>query len=579
MTSKKSFIFLAFLFLLSNVNSQEKTKTLDSLLSKTYGELFQITDTVKDSVQKEYYARILLRKAALIDSSKVHWGKSAAYHFLANNRYLHEESLAYADSIILSMGNKIGKTYPGVAYLIKAEYYFTKKSYKKALENYLLLLSASRKANDSVLIFRAIQDISDLKRTLGKSDEIIEGLKESNRYIQKTKDSITDIEHLRNISLLALAYNDQKELDFASIYNKYGVKESIRLQNSLYYADFALNQGLTAYYNNQFTVAIDSFERYIPVIKNYPNSSKLLPERLALSLFYNGKSNLKLSLQNKAIDNFKGIDSLFRTDKSLLSITKESYQYLIDFYKNKGDLKNQLIYINQFLKVDSIIDADKLFLHNEIIKEYDVPNLKRAKQNIEQQLKEQKTREKYIIIGSSTFIIILLISLIIQYQKRKLYKKRFQEIISNTDQIKEQSINNKKNGKNDSRKINLQENIIQEILEKLTTFEKNQGFLSQNITLGTLSKKLKTNPNYLSKVINHYKKSSFTKYLGTLRVEYAIEQLKTNSTFRKYTIKAIAEEVGFNNVQAFAKAFQHSKGINPSYFLKELKKSIQLTDK
>jgi YesN/AraC family two-component response regulator len=121
--------------------------------------------------------------------------------------------------------------------------------------------------------------------------------------------------------------------------------------------------------------------------------------------------------------------------------------------------------------------------------------------------------------------------------------------------------------------------VIKDILDGLESFEKNHGYLSRKITLSTLSKKLGTNPNYLSKVINHYKKSSFTKYLNTLRVEHSIEQLKTNSTYRKYTIKAIAEEVGFNNVQAFAKAFYNSKGINPSYFLKELKKSIQLSDK
>ena len=42
--------------------------------------------------------------------------------------------------------------------------------------------------------------------------------------------------------------------------------------------------------------------------------------------------------------------------------------------------------------------------------------------------------------------------------------------------------------------------------------------------------------------------------------------------YKKYTIKAISSEVGFNNVQSFAKAFHNSKGINPSYFIKELNK-------
>ena len=45
-----------------------------------------------------------------------------------------------------------------------------------------------------------------------------------------------------------------------------------------------------------------------------------------------------------------------------------------------------------------------------------------------------------------------------------------------------------------------------------------------------------------------------------------------NPNFRKYTLQGISSEVGFNNVQSFGKAFYKCKGINPSYFVKELKK-------
>ncbi|NVK53168.1 MAG: AraC family transcriptional regulator, partial [Flavobacteriaceae bacterium] len=42
--------------------------------------------------------------------------------------------------------------------------------------------------------------------------------------------------------------------------------------------------------------------------------------------------------------------------------------------------------------------------------------------------------------------------------------------------------------------------------------------------------------------------------------------------FRKYSVKAIAHEVGFNTAESFSKAFFKFAGIKPSYFIKELNK-------
>jgi AraC-like DNA-binding protein len=46
--------------------------------------------------------------------------------------------------------------------------------------------------------------------------------------------------------------------------------------------------------------------------------------------------------------------------------------------------------------------------------------------------------------------------------------------------------------------------------------------------------------------------------------------LKEDQKFRKYTIKAIAIEIGFNTDQAFSKAFHKKTGVFPSSFIKEL---------
>ena len=58
--------------------------------------------------------------------------------------------------------------------------------------------------------------------------------------------------------------------------------------------------------------------------------------------------------------------------------------------------------------------------------------------------------------------------------------------------------------------------------------------------------------------------------MNELRVEYAIEKLKNEPNFKKYTIQAIAEEVGFNTAQSFSTAFYKNTGIKASYFMKNV---------
>jgi AraC-like DNA-binding protein len=560
--------------------SAQDQLTMDSLLQKRFAELFQLAESSRDSAQLEFFANVLVKKGELMKEKHGdlvgNIAKCIGYHKLAKNRALQAESLAYADSIIQTMGNDVIQDFPTVAYQIKGDYYFARKGYKKALENYLNVLEKANVEKSEVMLFRGNNNLADLKRQIGKPEESLELYKKSLQYIQETKDSITITERLITIASIANVYNDQQNVDSASVYNRFGMKEAARLNSDIYLLEFALNQGITQYHNKKFQVAIDSFEKHIPSLKNYENSTQLLPERLALSYFFNGKSYLAIGNQSEAIRNFKAIDSLFTVENSLFPLVRESYEYLIKYYKNRNDQKKQLQYINQLIKVDSILYADKLFLNKEIVMEYDVPKLQFEKQAIQDELTQQKKLSKYIYTALGVLIVILIIALIIQYRKRQRYKRRFQKILNQQPSKKTPDTSVKKM---DQKTIDIQENVIQEILKGLENFEQNQGFLSNKITLTSLAKKLKTNPNYLSKVINHYKKTSFTKYLNTLRVNYSVEQLKTNSTYRKYTIKAIAEEVGFNSVQAFAKAFYKSNGINPSYFLKELKKTTQALDK
>ena len=114
------------------------------------------------------------------------------------------------------------------------------------------------------------------------------------------------------------------------------------------------------------------------------------------------------------------------------------------------------------------------------------------------------------------------------------------------------------------------EEIINEILYKLKEFEINKGYLDKDLDLSSLAKTLGTNHSYLSRVINQVKEKSFKNYLNDLRIEYAYVDLQTNPKKRRYTIEAIARDVGFKSAESFSKKFKQRFEMYPSVFLKKL---------
>ncbi|WP_288954742.1 helix-turn-helix domain-containing protein [uncultured Polaribacter sp.] len=154
--------------------------------------------------------------------------------------------------------------------------------------------------------------------------------------------------------------------------------------------------------------------------------------------------------------------------------------------------------------------------------------------------------------------------------ERKYLRKQMNSKISieiqdnlNEDNLNEDNLNEDN--------LTISKDIIDSVLVGLELFEKKQEYLSKKITLNLLARKLNTNANYLSKIINHYKKKSFPNYLNTLRINNIVKQLKKDQIIRKFTIKAIAQEAGFNNSDSFSKVFFKMKGVKPSDFIRNLK--------
>jgi AraC-like DNA-binding protein len=147
-----------------------------------------------------------------------------------------------------------------------------------------------------------------------------------------------------------------------------------------------------------------------------------------------------------------------------------------------------------------------------------------------------------------------------------MYRQKFKELMEKNEVPKAPIKNTTKET------LNINEDTVTTVLKQLEKFEKDQKFLKKELTLAKLTVAFDSNSKYLSQIIYHYRGKKFTQYINDLKIDHLISLLKTDEMLRKYTNKALAEEVGFSSTQRFATAFYSNTGMPTSYFIEELKK-------
>ncbi|MDG1810915.1 MAG: helix-turn-helix domain-containing protein [Polaribacter sp.] len=554
MVSCREYSFI-FIFLLSSLISFGQ-KEIDTLYSKSFDDLLNIYNSEPSFKMSELYIKVWLKKAKKENDIP----QLLTGYEIASLLYDNEKSLEYYDSILsISLKNKKYNDYSVSAYRMKGEYFYNKRDFKRELKNYLLAKKYTNKKGESVLECLLEFNIGVVKNRIHEHEQALDIHKKNFPLAKKLLKGKFNYSYIQSIYAIANTYNYLNILDSALYYNRFGVKEALYLNEIKMINYFTLNQGITHYLKGESKISIDSLKKAFMLFKNkndYPNISE--------ASYYLGKSYEKMGDLSLAKRYYRKVDTIFRKTNDLLPILRSTYDFLIEDAQNNNNLKEQIDYTNQLIKLDSILYSNEIYVNKNIINDYDIPKLISTKEQLIRKLKSKEKSSKLFFVF--LFVIIFVISIIAFYQKNKTkkYKKRFEEILTTK---------NKKSKKN---KINTEINIPKEkidiILEKIKLFESQQKFISNRITLRSLAEDFNTNTNYLSKIINYYKNESFSSYLSNLRIEYIISRLKTDAVIRKYTIKAIAKEAGFNNSESFSKTFYKTKGIKPSFFLRELEK-------
>jgi AraC-like DNA-binding protein len=122
------------------------------------------------------------------------------------------------------------------------------------------------------------------------------------------------------------------------------------------------------------------------------------------------------------------------------------------------------------------------------------------------------------------------------------------------------------------KKLSLTEEQVEYMHKKLHEFMFiRKPFLHQKYTLQQLSSDSGFPLYQLSLYLNRTLGMNFNSYINKMRIEFLLESYKQNKEkWNKFTLEAIAREIGFNNRTSFIQAFKKVTGSNPSVYFKNM---------
>ncbi|RRC98751.1 helix-turn-helix domain-containing protein [Prevotella sp. OH937_COT-195] len=98
--------------------------------------------------------------------------------------------------------------------------------------------------------------------------------------------------------------------------------------------------------------------------------------------------------------------------------------------------------------------------------------------------------------------------------------------------------------------------------------EHGEEFCDSDFGIERLATLVGSNSKYVSQVINDVYSKNFRTFLNEFRVKKAMTRMNDTENYGKYTIKAIAESVGYKSQSNFINVFTRQTGIKPSVFQK-----------
>ncbi|MFA7687540.1 MAG: AraC family transcriptional regulator [Moheibacter sp.] len=543
-----------FFFLLQDVIFAQNGDSLNQksnryLVSKL--ESFQFNR--QDSLVWVYLNAYINNAKKKKDFETLYYGYRSAIYYSDK-----EQKFSYADSAIIAAKQSKSKDIEGNAYLSVGGAYYEFRDYKNSLDYYLKANNLLQNSTDKYLKNRVLYNISVIKSYLGYYEDAEKLLDEAIEYFAKKITSSHTLYYLRCLYRKGEIYQATGRFKEAADANLLGLQESLKHNEKIQEQYFHFAIGLDDYFAGNYALTIQNINKALPtLIENQ------YFEQEAVGYYYIAQSYLGLNQKEKALTNFQKVDSVFVQHQYLNPEVRQSYEWLINYYKKNNNKDLQLYYINQLLEVDRVSAENNKYLAFKINKEYDTKTLLETKRKLERRFTVWQRYSFWIFGVLLAISIVVLIRYLKLREKNKVLREQYEHILQEQVKVVE---------KPKHKSVDLPQDTVEEILNRLDAFEKSKGFLDPKIDQRYLAEKFKTNSAYLSKVINTYKENNFSGYLNHLRIRYLIQLLKNEPQYRHYTIQSLSELCGYTNPRHFSDAFLAETKLRPTYFMEQMQK-------
>ncbi|MBF6641713.1 AraC family transcriptional regulator [Flavobacterium sp. J49] len=524
---------------------------------------------------------------------------------------------AYAEALKMTKAKNELSRFFGNYYV--ANYFYNKSEFAHSKQLLLSLMGNIEKSN----IPKSSQVYQDLMRMcVNKLFYIHKNLGEYDMalfYLDKYKKRLPNTHFNEQYGLVKVALGDyvngiallKRELK-TSPHLKLGVGEK-KVMNKKLFADKYnfIGEAYQQYYiQSKKTVFLDSANYYFKAAAKmllqdnfYPEYTKaLLNMREAKSAALAGDYHQSLALYRKGkkfsviqehirtvqmfdlgmadcFYHLKQIDSAFYYGEKFIKSYQQTkvsnenllmaYNIMTLCYNEKKDTKNAYRYAQKSLALIQSIEGIKNnslnFLHN-----YDLAVIKEESNQV-------IASRNYFKISLFCILIVLAIvvfSFYFYYKNQKEKHHRFLQIIQDLKESQDSELHqipiNTIVTETQPKQI-LDEDLIGKMALGLKKLEQKEAYLDPNFKLAFVAKKLNTNTAYLSQYFNQVMQKSFSEYTQELRIHYVLQKLVDAPYFRKYTLQAIAEEVGYKDANTLVRVFKKQTGLSPNYYIEKLK--------
>lgn len=550
------FILLTPLFLLGNtLTNANQSNTQDSLATKSPLELIEHLIQSSNSKQSKPY-EVALSNLFNDNSILAEHYYSVSDTFYEKGKY--DRSIYYLEKAIESVKGVKNDSLLCKYFIASGNSYLKDWKNQESLDYYNKALNIAQSNGYIRNEFITNSSISIILRRMGQLDKALKVCKNSLKLTENSIDKNTE-NHVRLINIISEIYLDQKKYDSANHYADIGLIMSKSLDFSIGSIDLYTKKGVVYSHKNDNQKALLYFHKAEEILIN----KKITQKKSILNINYFLANHFyEEKKYNKAISYLNNTIPILEEKDARNIRVLDTYILLANCYSKIGKTNEAMHWLQKLIKLKDQFEDAK---HKTITKlhKQEIHELENRMEIItNEEMKEERYKEYTFFLLLS--VCIILIFIVFKYlKKQKTNNARFNELLGKINSLEPKE-------KNLVQAVVINDKKVNAVLDGLERLENQEYFLNTDCDLRSLSKKVKTNTTYLSKIIKTHKAASFNDYINDLRIEYALKRLKNDKKFRSFSVKSIALEIGYKTDNSFTKHFKSKTGLNPSYYIKKI---------